>query len=150
MIGAQLVNQPGTFTWNDLGTNDLGKAGEFYQSLFGWGVDPMSGETATIWTLDGEQVCGAHKAAEGEFPAWSAVPRRGHRQVRGPGERTRRIDPDAPERHGMGPGCGCGRPPRCGIRHRKPHLRPRLSHLSPRPPQSGAPWTAAATTVAHR
>jgi predicted enzyme related to lactoylglutathione lyase len=73
MIGAQLVNQPGTFTWNDLGTNDLAKAGEFYQSLFGWGVDPMSGETATIWTLDGEQVCGAHKAAEGEFPAWSAM-----------------------------------------------------------------------------
>jgi predicted enzyme related to lactoylglutathione lyase len=73
MIGAQIVNEPGTFTWNDLGTNDLAKAGEFYQSLFGWGVDPTSGDTATIWTLDGQQVCGAHKAAEGEFPAWSAM-----------------------------------------------------------------------------
>lgn len=74
MIGSQVVNEPGTFTWNDLGTTDLAKAGEFYESVFGWGVDAnISGPGATIWTLDGNQVCGAHRAAEGEYPAWSVM-----------------------------------------------------------------------------
>jgi predicted enzyme related to lactoylglutathione lyase len=71
-IGAQLVNQPGTFTWNELATTDLPAARDFYQSVFGWGLDPAaSGDTAAIFTVDGRMVCGAHAAGEGEFPAWS-------------------------------------------------------------------------------
>lgn len=70
-IGAQLVNQPGTFTWNELATTDLAKAREFYTSLFGWGVDAEAGHDAAIFTVDGDIVCGAHAAGEGEFPAWS-------------------------------------------------------------------------------
>ncbi|HZR12273.1 MAG TPA: VOC family protein [Acidimicrobiia bacterium] len=70
-IGAQLVNQPGTFTWNELATTDVGKARDFYSSVFGWGADAESGSDAAIFTVDGGIVCGAHKAGDGEFPAWS-------------------------------------------------------------------------------
>jgi len=71
-IGAQLVNEPGTFTWNELATKDLPMARDFYQSVFGWGVegDPGS-ENAAIFTVGGKVVCGAHAAGDREFPAWS-------------------------------------------------------------------------------
>ena len=35
-IGAQLVNIPNTLTWNELQTNDLVAAQEFYGAVFGW------------------------------------------------------------------------------------------------------------------
>ena len=71
-VGAQLVNEPGTFTWNELATTDLAAARDFYQSVFGWGLDPdASSDTAAIFTVEGRMVCGAHTAGEGEFPAWS-------------------------------------------------------------------------------
>lgn len=35
-IGAEIVNEPGTLTWNDLSTNDLDGATGFYGGLFGW------------------------------------------------------------------------------------------------------------------
>jgi hypothetical protein len=35
-IGAQVVNEPGCLSWNELATRDTGKAGEFYTRLFGW------------------------------------------------------------------------------------------------------------------
>jgi predicted enzyme related to lactoylglutathione lyase len=35
-IGAQIVNQPGSFCWNELVTGDKEKAGKFYTDLFGW------------------------------------------------------------------------------------------------------------------
>lgn len=71
-IGAELVNEPGTFGWNELATKDLAGARDFYQSVFGWGVQEDAGsENAAIFTADGRVVCGAHVAGEGEFPAWS-------------------------------------------------------------------------------
>lgn len=70
-IGAQLVNEPGTFTWSELATTDLAKARDFYTSLFGWGVDGDGGNDAALFTVDGNMVCGAHRAGDGEFPAWS-------------------------------------------------------------------------------
>jgi uncharacterized protein len=36
-IGAQLVNEPGSLTWNELSTSDLGKSKAFYSETFGWG-----------------------------------------------------------------------------------------------------------------
>ncbi len=36
-IGAQLVNEPGTFIWSELTTSDLAKSKEFYSEVFGWG-----------------------------------------------------------------------------------------------------------------
>ena len=71
-IGAQLVNQAGTFTWNELATTDLPAANAFYQAVFGWGVmDGASSENGTIFTVDGNVTCGAHRAGPGEFPSWS-------------------------------------------------------------------------------
>jgi len=71
-IGAQLVNDPGSFTWNELATTDVRAARNFYTTVFGWDVDAgASSDTAAIFTLAGEILCGAHTAGEGEFPAWS-------------------------------------------------------------------------------
>ncbi len=71
-IGAELVNQPGTFTWCELASADLEAARVFYLEVFGWGLDPQaSSETSAIFTVGGEIVCGAHAAGDGEFPAWS-------------------------------------------------------------------------------
>ncbi|MDP9075601.1 MAG: VOC family protein [Actinomycetota bacterium] len=71
-IGAELVNQPGTFTWNELSTTDLGAARAFYQSVFGWGLEESaSRDNAAIFTVGGKVTCGAHVAGPGEFPAWS-------------------------------------------------------------------------------
>jgi predicted enzyme related to lactoylglutathione lyase len=36
-IGAQLVNEPGSFTWSELSTGDLAKSKAFYSEVFGWG-----------------------------------------------------------------------------------------------------------------
>ncbi len=35
--GAQLVNEPGSFTWSELHSSDVGKSKEFYSEVFGWG-----------------------------------------------------------------------------------------------------------------
>jgi predicted enzyme related to lactoylglutathione lyase len=35
--GAQLVNEPGAFVWDELATSDLGKSKAFYSEVFGWG-----------------------------------------------------------------------------------------------------------------
>ena len=37
-IGASLVNEPGTFAWNELATTDVATARSFYTGLFDWGV----------------------------------------------------------------------------------------------------------------
>jgi predicted enzyme related to lactoylglutathione lyase len=41
--GAGLYNVPGSFTWNELGTNDTQKAGDFYTNVFGWTKEEFSG-----------------------------------------------------------------------------------------------------------
>ena len=35
-LGAQLVNEPGTFCWCELGTSDMEKSKRFYGDVFGW------------------------------------------------------------------------------------------------------------------
>lgn len=71
-IGCDVVNDPGTFVWNELATADLAAANAFYQSVFGWGLEPhASSDASSIYTLDGEVICGAHVADPGEPPFWS-------------------------------------------------------------------------------
>lgn len=70
-FGAQLVNEPGTFTWNELATSDLDTASAFYQAVFGWGTDAPGSGNGAGFTNAGNIVCGAHVAGPGEFPAWS-------------------------------------------------------------------------------
>jgi predicted enzyme related to lactoylglutathione lyase len=40
-IGATLVNEPGTLTWNELMTHDAKAAKKFYTAVFGYGVSEM-------------------------------------------------------------------------------------------------------------
>lgn len=59
--GAELVNESGTFGWNELGTRDTGAAKEFYGAVFGWGADEQDmGEmgTYTTWKVGEEMVGG--------------------------------------------------------------------------------------------
>jgi uncharacterized protein len=36
-LGAQLVNEPGAFTWSELSSSDVAKSKAFYSAVFGWG-----------------------------------------------------------------------------------------------------------------
>lgn len=59
--GAELVNEPGAFGWNELGTRDTAKAKEFYGAVFGWGSDEQDmGEmgTYTTWKVGEDMVGG--------------------------------------------------------------------------------------------
>ena len=38
-IGAELVNDPGSLTWNELSTTDVDRAKSFYGDLLGWGYE---------------------------------------------------------------------------------------------------------------
>lgn len=69
--GAGIVNEPGTFVWNELGSADLAAVRPFYAAVFGWGEDEGASEESVIFTVDGEVTCGAHAAGEGEPPFWS-------------------------------------------------------------------------------
>ncbi len=62
-IGAALVNEPGTWAWNELITPDIPAATAFYQALFGWGTSAQaeaaaSGQPYTEWTLGGQSIGG--------------------------------------------------------------------------------------------
>lgn len=71
-IGAQLVNEPGAFTWNELATADLDRTRKFYTSVFDWAVSPDGDPArAAIFTVGGNMVCGAHAAGPDEPPFWS-------------------------------------------------------------------------------
>jgi predicted enzyme related to lactoylglutathione lyase len=55
--GAQLVNEPGTWTWNNLLTRDLERAKDFYGKAFGWKA--IHNEEAPpgilMWQVDGQR-----------------------------------------------------------------------------------------------
>jgi predicted enzyme related to lactoylglutathione lyase len=70
-IGAEIVNEPGTFVWNEMATSDVRKAHSFYEAVFDWSVDPEhSSETALIFTAGGRTLCGAHQADGNEPQGW--------------------------------------------------------------------------------
>jgi uncharacterized protein len=51
-IGAELVNEPGSLTWNDLATNDTGAATRFYTELFGWKIEEVdTGDAPPYWQI---------------------------------------------------------------------------------------------------
>ena len=59
--GAELVNTPTSFCWNELHTRDLEGAKAFYPRVFGWGVQanpmPQGGEYVE-WQVDGRSIAG--------------------------------------------------------------------------------------------
>jgi predicted enzyme related to lactoylglutathione lyase len=60
-IGAELVNEAGALSWNELETRDPGAAKAFYDAVFGWGsVDHDMGQmgTYTEWKLGDASIGG--------------------------------------------------------------------------------------------
>lgn len=58
--GAELVNEPGTFSWAELITTDIPASKAFYGAVFGWGVDTHGdGPGAyTEWQVNGRSIAG--------------------------------------------------------------------------------------------
>ncbi len=59
--GAELVNEDGSFGWNELNTRDTAAAREFYGAVFGWTVEEQDmGEMGTyyVWKGDGDATRG--------------------------------------------------------------------------------------------
>jgi len=60
--GAQLANEPGAFSWNELNARDVDKSIAFYTSVFGWTYErhDMEGPITsyTEWMLDGNTIGG--------------------------------------------------------------------------------------------
>ncbi|MCU7823479.1 VOC family protein [Kitasatospora sp. DSM 101779] len=58
-IGAQVVNEPGALTWNDLHTSDVGAASAFLGSVFGTETAEMAGRVGyRVIQVDGRPVGG--------------------------------------------------------------------------------------------
>ncbi|MGW7448121.1 VOC family protein [Kitasatospora sp. NPDC054795] len=73
-FGAQVVNEPGALTWNELHTNDIPAATAFYGEAFGIEIEPMPG-VDSYWVLQvgGKAVGGATLLANdppGTPPHW--------------------------------------------------------------------------------
>jgi uncharacterized protein len=71
--GAQVVNEPGSFCWNELYTTDPKRAGDFYSNLFDWSrelmpMPPPTGEY-TIFKKGDAQAAGMLKIAKEMGPA---------------------------------------------------------------------------------
>jgi uncharacterized protein len=68
--GAGLVNEVGTWTWNELATPDLAAAKAFYAELFGWGAQDIPGQfPRTSFSLGDLLVGGGHAPTPQEGPA---------------------------------------------------------------------------------
>jgi uncharacterized protein len=76
-LGAGLVNEHGTVTWNELQTPDPAAAAEFYGTLVGWGSQTMDMGPAgdyTVFTLGDDMIAGAMNPPQPGVPAhWSVV-----------------------------------------------------------------------------
>ena len=72
--GAELVNDPGAFTWSELHTHDVDAAKAFGAAVFGWTFDEqdMGSMTYTVVEVDGSGVAGMVPFTDGvpaEAPA---------------------------------------------------------------------------------
>ncbi|MGZ8667097.1 MAG: VOC family protein [Solirubrobacterales bacterium] len=71
-IGAGLVNEPVSLSWNELNTRDPGAAREFYGAVFGWTAEEAEmpdGGTYVQWHRDGEDaVVGGMLDVRGRLP----------------------------------------------------------------------------------
>jgi predicted enzyme related to lactoylglutathione lyase len=73
-IGAGVVNDPGSLTWNELATNDVPAATRFYSELFGWSAEAMDTGGGPPYTIVrvGDRTNGGITALrrEGVPPHW--------------------------------------------------------------------------------
>jgi uncharacterized protein len=60
-LGAQLVNEPNTYCWSELMTDDLAGAKAFYKAVFGWDAEAQGPEGPggyTEWQVAGRSIGG--------------------------------------------------------------------------------------------
>ena len=74
-IGANILNEPGALTWNELGTKNVPAATKFYTELFGWTADVMDMGTMKYTTFKlGEKMVGGMMEMGAEYgdmpPFW--------------------------------------------------------------------------------
>ena len=57
-IGAEIVNEPNTFTWNELAARNTEAAAGFYTQLFGWGTHVQDMGNGNLYTtfMNGERM----------------------------------------------------------------------------------------------
>jgi predicted enzyme related to lactoylglutathione lyase len=70
-MGAQLVNEPGTYCWSELMTDDLAGSKAFYKAVFGWEAETQGPEGPggyTEWKVGGRSVGGMMAKPE-QMPA---------------------------------------------------------------------------------
>jgi predicted enzyme related to lactoylglutathione lyase len=75
-IGARLVNEVGTWSWNELVTPDMDAARAFYGDLFGWRVEEAPGPIRRAgFTLGHLLVGGIHETTpyEGDASRWTVT-----------------------------------------------------------------------------
>jgi len=71
-IGARIVNEPGSFCWNDLYTSDAKKAADFYIRLFGWKLNARHMDFSDYVIFEGP---GGMMAGTMQIPKeWGPVP----------------------------------------------------------------------------
>jgi predicted enzyme related to lactoylglutathione lyase len=72
--GAELVNAPGAFCWNELYTPDMDASARFYGELFGWSVAPFENSPMPYLVVSnaGRANGGIAPIQEGMPPAWLA------------------------------------------------------------------------------
>jgi len=56
--GSGIVNVPNSFCWNELGTNDTAKAGDFYTTVFGWSKNVQNFGMEYTSFINGERPAG--------------------------------------------------------------------------------------------
>jgi uncharacterized protein len=56
--GAQVANEPNSWSWNELQTRDAGAAKAFYKDVIGWEPTAFEGMDYTIFNVDGKSVAG--------------------------------------------------------------------------------------------
>src|SRR4029453_2489475 len=86
-FGAEVVNEDGTWTWNELVSGELAAGARFYTELFGWaGAEPEGPIRRTSFTLGELLIGGGHWPVPQEDPTrgWR-VASRGGDAVRGGG-----------------------------------------------------------------
>jgi predicted enzyme related to lactoylglutathione lyase len=71
MMGAEIVNEPGSFTWSEINTRDIKGAQKFYSEVFNWGIkeNPFESQdgpgTYTEWQNDGRTIGGGMTMVSG-------------------------------------------------------------------------------------
>ena len=70
MRGAEVFDEPGALTWNELNTRDIDGSKAFYSSVFGWTWrdSSMGGLPYVVWENHGTPICGMQPMLGPEWP----------------------------------------------------------------------------------